>query len=233
MDVKERLPLYSSTLKIIKMKKLLLIALVLISIDTYAQKVQFGITTGLSIANYKSRVDGNTESGKAKAGLTVGLLADIPAGKHFSFQPAVNFVQKGSKDEQTFAGITAKYKLTVNCIEVPLNFLYNTRGKAGNFFVGAGPSFAVAFSGKGKFTDGSNSESTNLKFGNSDNDNMKSFDLGANIMTGFSLHNGILFSVNYNAGLSNLFPHGSSDGRLKSSYVGIKLGYLLNSGKRK
>lgn len=215
------------------MKKLLLAALVFVTVNTYAQKIRVGFTTGLTIANYKSRVDGNTESGKAKAGLAVGLLADIPAGKHFSFQPAVNYVQKGSKDEQTFAGITAKYKLTVNCIEVPLNFLYNTRGKNGNFFVGAGPSFAVAFSGKGKFTDGTNSESTNLKFGNSDNDNMKSFDLGANILTGFSLSSGVMFSVNYNAGLNNLFPNGSDDGTFKSSYFGIKIGYMLNSGKRK
>lgn len=115
----------------------------------------------------------------------------------------------------------------------PLNFLYNTRCKAGNFFVGAGPSFAVAFSGKGKFTGGTNSESTNLKFGNSDNDNMKSFDIGANIMIGFSMSNGIMFSVNYNAGLNNLFPHGSGDGTFKSNYFGINLGYLLNSGKRK
>ncbi len=215
------------------MKKILFGMMVLLTINTYAQNIQFGFTGGVSIANYKSKVDGNSESGKAKGGLMIGVLADIPVGKHFSFQPAVNFVQKGTKDEQTYAGITAKYSINVNCIEVPLNFLYNTRGKAGNFFVGAGPSFAVAFSGKGKFTDGTNSETTNLKFGNTDDDNMKSFDLGANFMTGFSMKNGIMFSVNYNAGLNNLFPHGTDDGTLKSSYFGIKLGYLLNSGKRK
>jgi hypothetical protein len=224
---------YSLTLKFIKMRKFLFFIMVLISINTYAQKVQFGFTTGLAIANYKSRVDGETESGKSKAGLMAGLLADIPVGKHFSFQPAVNYVQKGTKDEQTFAGITAKYKLNINCIEVPLNFLYNTRGKAGNFFVGAGPSFAVAFSGKGKYTDGTNSETTNLKFGSTDDDNMKGFDIGANFMTGFSLRNGIMFSLNYNAGLNNLFPHGSDDGTLKSHYFGIRLGYLLSSGRRK
>ncbi len=215
------------------MKKFLFSIMVLLTINTYAQNIQFGFTTGLSLANYKSRVDGETESGKAKAGLTVGLLADIPAGKHFSFQPAVNFVQKGTKDEQTFAGITAKYRININCIEVPLNFLYNTRGKAGNFFAGAGPSFAFAFSGKGKFTDGTNSETTSLKFGNTDDADMKSVDLGANFITGFSMSNGIMFSLNYNAGLSNIFPHGSADGTLKSSYFGIRLGYLLNSGKRK
>lgn len=215
------------------MKKFLFFAVVLMSLNTYAQNIQFGFTTGISIANYKSKVDGETESGKAKAGFTAGVFADIPIGKHFSFQPAVNFVQKGTKDEQAIFGVTSKYKITVNCIEVPLNFLYNTRGKAGNFFIGAGPSFAIAVGGKLTYDDGTNKMSEKLKFGSGDDDFIKPFDLGANFITGFSLNNGIMFSVKYNAGLNNLFPHGSDDGTLKSNYFGIKLGYLLKSlGKK-
>lgn len=209
------------------MKKLLFFIFVLFSINTYAQSVKIGFTSGVSIANYKSKVDGNNESGKAKAGLTAGVFADIPLGKHVSFQPALNFLQKGTKDEQTIFGVTAKYRINVNCIEVPMNFLYNTRGRAGNFFIGAGPSFTLAVSGKWTFDDGSNNMSENIKFGNGDDDFMKPFDLGVNFITGFSLNNGIMFSVNYNAGLNNLFPHGSDDGTLKSNYFGIRLGYLL------
>ncbi len=214
------------------MKKLLLAVMVLISVNTYAQNIRIGFTTGVAIANYKSKVDGKTESGKAKPGLTIGILADIPVAKHFSFQPAVNFVQKGTKDEQTFAGVTSKYSINVNCIEVPLNFLYNTRGKAGNFFVGAGPSVAISISGKAKFDDGTTKLSENIHFGNGDDDVMKPFDLGANFIAGFCLNNGAMFSLNYNAGLNNLFPKGSGDGWLRSNYFGIKLGYILKGNKR-
>ena len=206
--------------------------MVLISINTYAQNIRISFSTGVAIANYKSRVDGKTESGKAKPGLTIGVLADIPIAKHFSFQPAVNFVQKGTKDEQTAGIVTEKVSININCIEVPLNFLYNSRGKTGNFFVGAGPSVAIAVSGKAKYDDGATKLSENIHFGNSDNDLMKPFDLGANFMTGFSLNNGAMFSLNYNAGLNNLFPKGSDDGWLRSNYFGIKLGYMLKGNKR-
>ena len=178
-------------------------------------------------------MDGDKESGNAKAGFTAGLLLDVGVGEHFSFQPALNFIQKGTKDEQTFLGTTEKVKITVNYIELPLNFLYNSRGKSVNYFIGAGPSIAFVLNGKYKYSDGTSSLNENLKFGSGDEDFMKPLDLGANFVTGFSLNNGIMFSVNYNVGLNNLFPHGSDDGTLKSRYFGIKVGYLLNTSRRK
>ena len=216
------------------MKKLFFLTVIFVASHFigYAQTTRFGFTAGAAFANYHSKVDGETDNGNSKTGITAGILVDIPAGKHFSFQPAVNFVQKGTKDEQTIGGITEKVKLNVNCIEVPLNFLYNAGGSTGNLFIGAGPSLAFALSGKGKYDDGTNSITQDLKFGNSDDDDMKGLELGANFLTGYSSKSGLLFSVNYNAGLSNLIP-GSSDGTVKSHYFGIKLGYLLNSKGKK
>lgn len=218
------------------MKKLFFIALICVAshFTGNAQNTRFGFTAGVAFANYKAKADdGTDESSNSKTGITAGVLADIPVSKHFSFQPAVNFVQKGTKDEETSGGVTEKFKLTVNCIEVPLNFLYNVPGNTGNFFIGAGPSLAFALSGKLKFDDGTNSVTENVKFGSSDNDDMKGLDLGANFMTGYCFPNGLFLSVNYNMGLSNLVPGGSNDGTLKSHYFGIKLGCLLNRKGKK
>ena len=225
--------LYLITLKLTKMKKTILSMIILISIGSYAQKTRLGFTTGLSIANYKSKVDGNNESGNAKAGFTAGVFVDVPVGKHFSFQPALNFVQKGAKENFTINNTTYKYSLNINYIEMPLNFMYNSNSKSGNFFIGAGPSLALAAGGKYKYKDDANSISEKIKFGSADDDFMKPLDLGANIVTGFTLNSGFMFSANYNAGLNNLFPNGSADGRLRSYYFGIKLGYLLKPGKKK
>ena len=219
------------------MKKFLFSAAVLVSISTYAQKVRIGITSGVSISNYQIQLDGNKESNKAMAGFAAGIIADIPGDipqfKHFSFQPAINFVQKGSKAEQPFGNATAKSKIIVNYIEMPLNFLYNSRGKAVNFFIGGGPAVAIAISGKAKYDDGTIKLSEKLKFGRTDDASMTRGDLGANIIAGFSLNNGLLFSLNYNAGVINLFPHEAEGARLRSNYFGIKLGYMLSSFKRK
>jgi hypothetical protein len=200
----------------------------------YAQNTRIGFTAGAAFANYKAKVDGESDQAKSKTGITAGILVDIPLSEHFSFQPAVNFVQKGTKDEETFGGVTEKIQLTVNSIEVPLNFLYNAPGNTGNFFIGAGPSLAFAISGKWKFEDGTNSLTEDVEFGNDENeDDMKGLDLGANFITGYRFPNGLLLSVNYNMGLSNLVPGGSDDGTLKSSYFGIKLGWLLNGKGKK
>ena len=210
------------------MKKLLPVVLIIISVNAYAQKVRVGFTTGISIANYKAKMGNESQSGNAKAGFTAGILLDLAIGKHLSFQPAINFVQKGTKDEQTISNTTEKVKLTTNYIELPLNFLYNSRGRFGNFFIGAGPSFAVAISGKYKYSDGVNSTDENIKFGSGDDDMMKQVDIGANFLTGFALNNGLMFSVNFNAGLNTLAAQDSDDASLRSHYAGIKLGYLLN-----
>ena len=199
----------------------------------HAQSIRFGFTAGTVFANYQSKAGGVSENLNSKTGLTAGILVDIPSGKYFSFQPAVNFVQKGTKNEQTSGSVTEKVKLNVNYIEVPLNFLYNAGSNTGNFFIGAGPSLAFSLSGKTKFEDGTNSTSENIKFGNGDNDDMKGLDLGANVITGYCFPNGLFLSVNYNTGLSNLAPGSSSDVKLTSHYFGIKLGILLKGNGKK
>ncbi len=211
------------------MKKLLFLTAVFtgIQLTSNAQNTRFGFTGGAVFANYNSKIDGESDKGKSKPGLTAGIMIDVPVSKNLSFQPAVNFVQKGAKHEETFGGVTEKVTIGVNCIEVPLNLLYNASGNTGNFFIGAGPSVAFALSGKWKYDDGTNSLTEDIKFGTGDDDLMKGFDLGANFLTGYCFPNGLLLSVNYNMGLSNLNPDVSSDGTLKSSYFGIRLGYLL------
>ena len=195
-----------------------------------AQNARFGFTAGTSIANYKAKYSGISISPDSKAGITAGFLVDIPLGSSFSIQPALNFVQKGSKSE--FMG--EKETVNINCLEVPLNLLCNSGGKSGSFFVGAGPSFSFNMSGKSKYDDGTGTGEIEeeIKFGNDkDNDDMKSSELGANFLTGYQFSNGLFLSAGYNMGLSNLSLYSDDDESIKSNYFSIKIGFML--GKRK
>ena len=216
------------------MKKLLFLTAVFATsyFAGHTQSTRVGFTAGSVFANYHSNAD-QTANGNSKTGLSAGVLVDIPAGKHFSFQPAVNFVQKGTKDEQTLGGVTEKVKLGVNSIEVPLNFLYNTGDMSGNFFIGAGPSFAFGISGKWKYEDGTNSLSDDVKLGNSDNDDLKRLDIGANFLTGYRFSSGFFIAANYNQGFNNLVPKSTGSEKLTSHYFGIKLGLLLKGAGKK
>ena len=220
-------------LKIMKKVFFISLACIAILVNGNAQNTRIGFTAGTAIANYVAKVGGETDKAKSTVGITAGIVVEIPIAKNFSFEPAINFVQKGTKDEQSSGGLTEKVKLSINCIELPLNFIFNARGYNGNFFIGAGPSLAFAISGKWKLDDGTTTATQSLKFGNGDNDDLKRFDLGANFITGYNFNKGLQFSVNYNAGLSNLIPGGSTDGKLKSHYFGIKLGYFLKGSDKK
>ena len=211
------------------MKKLFFLLTVITTVSTHAQKTQFGFTGGATFANYKSNYDGTNQSGNSKTGFTIGAMANIAAGKSFVIQPAINWVQKGTTDEQTFDGHTEKVSLTTNNIELPVNFMYSHNG----FFIGAGPSFSFAVSGKINVEADGTKENEKLNFGNSDTDAMKSFDFGANAVTGYQFKGGVFIAANYNLGLSNLASGSDPNkGSLKSGYFGIKLGYLLG-GKGK
>ena len=192
-----------------------------------------GLTGCLSFANVTAKASGISVSAKMKPGFTGGLFINCPLSTNFSFQPALNFVQKGSKSSDE----TYEDKLTYNYLELPLNFVYNTSG----FFIGAGPSIASGLSGKEKYEDKqdpSYSGNTKVEFG-SDDDQVKRFEFGANFLTGYKTAGGFLVSANYNLGLTNIL-NGTSDGSglfdggtIKNKYFAIKIGYVFNGRKSK
>jgi hypothetical protein len=185
-----------------------------------AQKPQFGFTVGSTLANYKIKDETGDQSGNSKAGFTAGVIVNLPSGKNFMIQPGVHWVEKGSKDEED----GNKASLTINSIEVPVNFLYTSNS---GFFIGAGPSASFAVSGKAKYND----VSADIHFGNSNDDDVKGFDFGANVVTGYQSPKGFLIAANFNQGFSNLVPGDAGSSSMKSHYFGIRLGYVLKAKK--
>lgn len=202
------------------MKKTIIIltAFIFLMHAANSQKAQIGFTAGSTLANYKIKDDGEDQSGNSKAGFTAGVIVNLPAGKNFMIQPGVHWVAKGSKDEED----GHMGSITVNSIEIPVNFVYTS---AGGFFIGAGPSASFAVSGKAKFDD----VSADLHFGNTDNDDLKGFDFGANVVTGYQSPGGFLVAANFNQGFSNLIPGDAGNSTMKSHYFGIRLGYVLKA----
>jgi hypothetical protein len=204
------------------MKKtiIILMAFIFFMHAANSQKARIGFTAGSTLANYKIKDDSGDQSGNSKAGFTAGIIVNIPAGKNFMIQPGVQWVEKGAKDEEN----GDKASLTINSIEIPVNFVYTSTG---GFFIGAGPSASFAVSGKAKFND----VSADIHFGNSNDDDMKGFDFGANVVTGYQSPKGFLIAANFNQGFSNLVSGDASSSSLKSHYFGIRLGYVLKGKK--
>lgn len=193
----------------------------------FAQKTEFGFNAGVTISNFQVKYNGDDETGNSKLGLTLGAFANIAAGKSFVIQPGIYWTQKGTRDEESVGASTYKVALTNNYIEIPVNFLYSR----GGFFAGAGPSIAFAVSGKWKYEFDGEKETESVSFGNNDDDDMKGLGLGANILAGYRSRGGLLVMLNFNQGLNNLVPGEADGAKLKSHYLGIRIGYILKTKK--
>ena len=205
-----------------------------ISVATFAQNARFGITAGVSLASMKAKENGISITSDGKVGLTVGVLADVTVAENFTFQPGVNFTQKGSKFSMSDAGGSIESTQTLNYLELPLNFIYNAPAGSGKFFAGLGPVLGFGMSGKAKSKiTGEPEESGDIKFGSNEvEDHYKPFEFAGNLLAGYELSNGLFVAANYNMGLSNIAIGGETDNSsLKNRYFGIKMGYKFGSKK--
>lgn len=213
------------------MKKFLFLVLTttLLIGNGYSQKAKFGFMGGLTLGSQSTKSSGLKISGNSRAGFTLGVLADVNLSDNFSFQPSLNFTQKGGKYDFSDLGLpgSGKVDFVLNYIEVPLNVLFKANAGKGKFFFGAGPSLSFGMSGTVK---SDNSPDEDVKFGSGDNDDLKPFDFGGNVLAGYELSSGVFIALNYNTTLNNIAIE--SDATTRNSYFGIRIGYLLG-GKKK
>ena len=190
-----------------------------------SQAQSFGIAAGPNFAFYELK-DGNVSfTSDMITGFNAGLVASIPVARKFSLRPEIKYVQKGGKSEED--GYSDK--ITLNYIEVPVNFVFNTHASKGMFFAGLGPSFNLGLSGKGKGDYGD----YDIKFGGSEDDDFKPFEFGINATVGYEFANGFVVSANFNQGLNNVINTEGFDAEYYNMYMGINVGFMFHSKPKK
>jgi hypothetical protein len=221
------------------MRKIFLMLFVLaLSLPVFAQSVKFGVKAGLN----ESTADvGKTSSDISNlSGLNAGAFAEFEFGK-LSLQPGLYFTQKGYNSKTsiivpvpqggTNGSFNANGRVRLNYLQLQVNVLYNIAIKPGKIFFGGGPYYGYALSGnlkgnttgiypgQGNFSD---SQNNNIVFGG-DNEYKRS-DFGVNALAGIKLKNGLLFSVNYEYGLINIYKSQpvTTD---KNRVLGFSVGY--------
>lgn len=204
----------------------LFISLFLLMNYSFSQKASLGIHAGITLATFKASIEDVSVTSKTKAGISAGLNLVVPISKSFSFRPELNFVQKGG----TMKEEDYKETLTLNYIQVPLNFTYNMPTSSGSFFIGAGPSVNLGISGKDKWHDGTESGSSKVKFGSGDDADFKMLEISANLMAGYQFSGGFFVTAGYNAGLSDASNDDPEfDGSYHNRYFGVNIGYMFGS----
>jgi hypothetical protein len=225
---------------------LVVIALTMASLS-FAQ-VKYGIRAGLNLTEMTLNLESSGLSQKMNTSLHLGGTFEYSLSEKFAIESGLMLSGKGSRIEDTESGndITIKSTSTISplYIEVPINGLYILDFGAVKLQLFAGPYFAYAISGKIKTEYTAialpsgvtleslqlTNESSDIKFGTSDESNIKGMDFGLNMGAGIEAKN-FLIRAQCGWGFTNLDTGGSStDDELNNRVIGISMGYLF-SGK--
>jgi hypothetical protein len=193
------------------MKKIIVTLVLLITVNSNAQKINFGLKAGLNV----SMLTGNAnEIMSSNNGFFAGTLLEFKMLGKIAIQPELLFSAQGAKFESknlTFATTTK-----MNYLILPVMVKYYP--KAG-FFIEAGPQAGFLISAnqdvENRITQVTTSE--NLK------DTTKDFDMSANIGIGYDILDKVVAQVRYCIGLTNTSTLENTD--LKNGVFQLSVGY--------
>lgn len=220
------------------MKKILLSLMIVgaaLTASAQTSPVKFGVKAGVNFPNVSfSEIEEDEGKVKANTSFYLGATVDFQISEMFSVQPGLLLSGKGYKQEYSLTegadSFSAKFSRSVMYIEIPVNAVVSFPAGSGKVFVGAGPYYAMAISGKDKseYTetfDGetmSESESEDVDF--SKDGDTKRGDFGINALAGYQLQNGFNIHAGYGLGLSNI-ARDSGDFKVKNKVFSIGIGF--------
>ena len=194
------------------------------------------IKGGVNFSNISTSNDGSYRDGNMLTTFNAGVVADLPLSPLLSIQPGLVLNGKGAKVSHYYTvggDVAASDNLKMNplYLELPVNVVVKLPVTTGtNFFIGAGPYGALGIGGKYKATAtvaGASGETTrNIKYGSSNDDDLRRFDYGVNALAGVEIDR-VMLGVNYGLGLSKIVPNTDDFRNDKNKYrvLSVNVGF--------
>lgn len=217
---------------------LLLTALLVFPFAQMQAQARLGIKGGINFANMKYEPRDQTDGVPDANSFTsyhIGAVADLPLALGLSLQPGVILNSVGSRVEYN-SDVLGKYTLTVNpvYVDIPVNLLFKPEiGPNTKLYVGLGPYIGFGVGGKATYDAetplGDGHADHDLEYGNDNGDDLKSTDVGGNILAGFEFGNGLLLGAQYGLSFTNNAPGGDDNDTkiLRNKVLSISIGYLF------
>ena len=186
-------------------------------------QISFGVKAGLNLANVNFTGDG-TDLFETKIVPTfqVGGILEIGLTNSFAIQTGVSLQGKGFKiTVEDLEGTENLYY-----VQVPAHFLY----RGGSFFVGAGPYAGFGVSGKAKTKSNGQTDTEDIAFGSTEDDDVSALDFGVGIQAGASVGS-LRFGAGYDLGLIDITPKDvREDGySIKHGVINVFVAYMFGN----
>ncbi len=219
------------------MKKILLLAfLAAITQTLFAQSIKLGVKAGLNESTAELGQTITTTS--FLTGFNAGVFADFGFNK-LSIEPGIFYTTNGYNSKTVVLqepssqnDFIAKGKVTYSYLELPVNVLYNIHLRTSKIFIGGGPYCKLALSGsyRNYITTNGGEENTGGKliFGGEQGD-LKKTDFGVNALAGVAFKPGLLFSLNYGYGLTNIDrpTYTTNNQKTENRILSLSVGYVF------
>ena len=196
------------------MKKIIVLgAALLFAGFAQAQSPKFGIKAGLNIAKFAGDPDPNSEF---NTGLAAGIFTNVPLSSGFSFEPSLEYSQKGAEFTSRIGSVDTEYKTKITYLDLPIMFKYNLTPAFG---ILAGPQVSFFLDQESKVVTGSSSSTFE---GN--NDNYRKSLAGGKV--GLSYNFGaVMMNASYATDFQNLYSSDNSDLKNQVINVGLAFGF--------
>lgn len=209
--------------------KRLALTIVLLSTIIYSEaQTRVAILGGVHSSRVNTKDPFPKDSYDGRTGIHAGLLLDVPFSEKFSFQPSLQFVNKGWTTEEV--NTFTPEEQNVNYLDLPLNFVFKAPLGSGNtkFLLGAGPYVSARISGN-EVKNGVENDDLDIGDGVGQ---YKGFDYGFNALAGFEFGR-VFVTANYSQGLNDFYRPAGYDGDYKHRVLGGTIGFFLNRGAPK
>lgn len=207
--------------------KAILISFVGILVFGFSAQAQteFGLKAGASFSSYKcadSEVLGETKP------LTSFYLAgylDTRIVSGLYFQPEVSLQGKGSKLVESEVRGAWQIEQKTKWLDFAFNFLGKVPvGQIGKVFVGAGPYVGFAMDGTNEYIEKGTTTAVIIY----DDNAMRSFDYGVNLLTGIKFAKRFSVTANYRMGMANIAESGFKwSDNVKNRVFSVGIGVAL------
>jgi Outer membrane protein beta-barrel domain len=219
---------YSKKPTKIIMKKILLSAILLISLRSFSQVKTF-VFAGIQGNNAKYTINGSKQNTSFKIGGQAGMGMKVPFEGRLSFVPSIFYSMKGYKvkynQSSPFPDATAINNSTnIHCLELAAMLQHDFSTDADHFFIRFGPSLDFQLFGNEKFQTSSNTTvDREMPFSYGEYGH---YSGNAHAHFGYEKSNGFFVYAQYTYGLASInnFDLGP---QIRHRDVGISVGFYL------
>jgi hypothetical protein len=196
------------------MKKIISIAAiaVLLSVISLNAQIRWGLAGGLNMANAEITYSGQSVSTSSITSFYVGVIGVNPISDKMNIQAGALFSGKGVKSTE------ADMEANPIGIEIPVNLQFVLESGSMKFLPYGGLYLGIGMMGKIKM----GGVEQDIKYGDSETDNMKRLDFGLGFGLAVDLGNKIIINGQYQLGLQNVTPITNMDVKLRTFSIGIQ-----------